>query len=357
MSNIAKLRDQYIEVNFEGQPSLEKRIQQIRKIINIVIHTRKMHLLINMKGGSGIFNNEDTRKVIDFIHKEDWSLRNRRTFIKVAVYSTEIPVEEFDLHMKILKAKDIQNVHFFGSRQAALDWLDIKTSLDDVTAFYQPIVKLTTGEIIGYEALARKIKDNNTMPTKAWLPKVLNEKDGPLMLTEKMLALASKQVRNLNDKQFISVNFEADNFNCKDLTRLLTPYVKSPFKKHLVVEICESGQLNNNCLKELEGTPIPDIRLSLDDIGSGASRFLIMAEARPYAIKLDQVVSEQLSNQDVFEFVCYFTKWAHQTGTMIVAEGVENQEIADRCIAAGIDYAQGIHFYEPAKKLISKQEK
>ena len=352
MRSSFKFYDHFIEVSFKGNTSVDQRIRQIKKIRAIVEHSRKMNLIIKMHKGSGIFDHKELSEVMESIHREDLSLRNRSLFIKVAICLIDFSLEEFELHSRMLKAKDINNIAFFEDTKTAIRWLELRTTLSDVTAFFQPIVNLETGHIVGYEALARKVVEGEIVPIKRWLPQLLNEKDGPILLTEKMISVAKGHAKKLSDGQYISVNFEVENINKQDLHRILSPCAKSTMEKRLVIELCESGKLSLESLNDISSSPIPNIRLSLDDVGAGASRLLAIAGLKPWSIKLDKAVIDNLSHDDVFSFVSYFSKWANESNIKIVAEGIETRDMADLCIKAGIGYGQGFFFYRPAPKLV-----
>ena len=85
-----------------------------------------------------------------------------------------------------------------------------------------------------------------------------------------------------------------------------------------------------------------DVKLSIDDFGTGYSSLSYLQRLPVDAIKIDQsFVSSMASSKDSETIVHSTIDLAHNLGLLVVAEGVEDQQIFDRLAALGCDLAQG----------------
>ncbi|WP_169338305.1 EAL domain-containing protein [Colwellia piezophila] len=340
-----------MKINLAGSIQLAERLSQLSKIISVVSKTRSKYLLIKILPESSLNSKEDIDKLLSKVHQEDWALRNKNIFIKIAIYSPTL--DNFNLHKKILQAKDLTNIQFFDDLKAAITWLDVQSSLEDITAYFQPIIRLNDSKVIGYEALARKVLKNKIIPIPQWLPQLFNERQGSYRLAEKMLLLAEKKSKQLSEKQYISVNFEVDEINSNKIEQLLAPFKKTKFLEKLVIEVCERGDVNINHIELIENIKKLNTRIALDDIGSGNDRLLQLLDFSPEILKLDKKVTDRMLEIKVASFISFFSSWCESNKISLLAEGIETREIAIACKRAGIKFGQGYLFGKPQAELLT----
>jgi EAL domain-containing protein (putative c-di-GMP-specific phosphodiesterase class I) len=90
------------------------------------------------------------------------------------------------------------------------------------------------------------------------------------------------------------------------------------------------------------------IRISVDDFGTGYSTLSYLCELPVDEVKLDRrLVVQILDDLRVATVVRALIALAHELGLIVVAEGVEDAEIAACLIEFGCDVAQGFHFSVP----------
>jgi EAL domain-containing protein (putative c-di-GMP-specific phosphodiesterase class I) len=350
MSNKIHIRNGYLEVNLEGSIRLDERLSQLSKIISVVSKTKSKYLLIKMLPESSLNTKEDIDKLLSKFHQEDMALRNRNIFIKVAIYSPTLDV--FKPHQKILEAKDLTNIHFFDNLKSAITWLDVQSSVENIIAYFQPIICLSDNKVIGYEALARKVVKNKIVSIHQWLPQLLNERQGGYRLTERMLALAEKKSKQLSENQYISVNFEIGEINSNSIEALLAPFNNKKFIQKLVVEVCERGDILVNHQDLIKNLKNINARIALDDVGSGNARFFEVLDFSPEIIKLDKLITDRMLEKKVSSFVSVFSAWCENNKISVLAEGIETQAIALACKQAGIKFGQGFLFGKPQAELL-----
>ena len=87
------------------------------------------------------------------------------------------------------------------------------------------------------------------------------------------------------------------------------------------------------------------IGLSIDDLGTGHSTLEALHRMPFSAVKIDRgFVGDVLTSADSFKIVRSVIELAHTMGLTSVAEGVEDQQVADRLTELGIDAMQGYCF-------------
>jgi EAL domain-containing protein (putative c-di-GMP-specific phosphodiesterase class I) len=90
------------------------------------------------------------------------------------------------------------------------------------------------------------------------------------------------------------------------------------------------------------------IEISIDDFGTGYSSLSYLKQLPVKEIKIDRsFVKDMLYDENDAVIVQTTTDLAHNLGMRVVAEGVENQEIAKRLKAMGCDAAQGYYYSRP----------
>jgi len=90
-------------------------------------------------------------------------------------------------------------------------------------------------------------------------------------------------------------------------------------------------------------------KIALDDLGSGYSSILHLADLRPDYVKLDQGLVRD-AHKDYVRAVLLraITEAAHELRILVVAEGVETEEDLKFCLDIGADLVQGYFLARPA---------
>lgn len=342
-----KVHDNFFEIHLSGDADLERRLKQIESIVDLVVKSRKTKLLVILDSNAVLQSLDHIQKAVSALQKEDWKLRNKGLFLKIAytVYKGSIVDAEFN--DRAYKSRDI-DIQGFENREEAISWLSGSSSLSNITAHYQPIVRLDDRRIVGYEALARKIVDGKVLPPREWLPSLFSEEGGSLRLTRLMLESAFNALDKISAEQYISINFEAVDLKMFAYKDLLSYYPLDKISKRLVIELAERNVINPGVLEAIEAAKQKNIRIAFDDIGAGASRFLAFVDIQPDIIKLDKAVTDRIHEKPVLDFIHIFSRFAHIYQANLLAEGVEDEDQVQACINAGIKYGQGYLFGKAA---------
>ena len=223
-----------------------------------------------------------------------------------------------------------------------------------VKAAFQPIEDLRTGEIVGYEALARLMRDDQLLPPADFLSSL--PQDALTELFRTMLGQAVSLRKSLagdDPGPYVSANVEvplvlADGFI--DLLRdVLDQHAFGP-SGALVLELLEGHAASNfpRMSERLHAIRALGIRIALDDIGSAYSSLINLRDLPVDIMKLDQSFARGLRHKPRdLHFVLSLQSLAHSIGKSLVVEGVETVEIRDALRVLGVDFRQGYGIARP----------
>ena len=215
-----------------------------------------------------------------------------------------------------------------------------------VSIALQPIVDLSTKEVIGYEALARFPGDVTITP-RQWFAEaaelgVLHE----LNMAAVRAALA--ELDQLPPDAFISINVSPETAASDELRELLGSVEGS----RVVIEITETvAQDGYEEVSEAVGVlRASGVRIALDDTGSGSVSFSSLFEVHADIIKIDIDVTRGIEADPMKQAMASALKsLADRLGAMSLAEGVETEEELELLRHLGVQAGQGYLFGRPER--------
>ena len=218
--------------------------------------------------------------------------------------------------------------------------------------YYEQQIDLETGELVGFEMLARWHSPAlGLVSPDVFIP--IAEEIGIISdLSEQLIDQALQDAREWDDKLTLSVNISPVQMRDPWFPqRLLKLLVKHNFPNHrLEIEITES------CLHEnvgmvrsmLSSLRNQGVRVSLDDFGTGYSSLSYLKDIPLSGLKIDRsFVCEIEQDDNADKLIASIVSMAHELGLHVVAEGVETKEQAARLVALKCDYLQGYYFSRP----------
>jgi PAS domain S-box-containing protein len=229
--------------------------------------------------------------------------------------------------------------------------------LGEFRVYYQPMVSLAHGNIVGFEALTRwQRADGLALPGE--FIAVADEIGVTLPVNRQLLREASKQVRQwssldgLDSGLTISANITARQFSQPNLAAevgdILDETGLNP--RSLELEITENIVMANGdqSLRVLSQLKALGVRLSIDDFGTGYSS-LSRLECFPVdTLKIDRTFVVEVDRRpETHEIVRIIVMLAHALGMQVVAEGIERQEQAFVLRQLGCEIGQGYLFAPP----------
>lgn len=234
-----------------------------------------------------------------------------------------------------------------------------------IIAYYQPIVRADSAEIIGFEALARWEHPQLGMVSPAVFIPLAEQRKVIIELGEQILGQACQFINELQTRsQFslgkrlsIHVNLSSPHFYSKKLVGYLSVLIEKYQIEpgQLVLELTESMLLGaeEETIKRMDAIKKLGIQLALDDFGTGYSSFSTLCDFPLDIVKLDQsYISTLESNDKAKTLVRSIINMSQELGLTTVAEGVETASQLRKLKVWNIDEIQGFYFYKP----MSKQE-
>lgn len=222
---------------------------------------------------------------------------------------------------------------------------------------YQPKISLTTGRIVGFEALARWQHPTKGLLSPDYFGSVFAEHELSIALGEQMIRQAAADVRSWLDQGLecgrVAVNLSSADFSDPELAprilRMLEDAGVHP--ACFEVEVTETVFLGrrtataSSILNELHKA---GVSIALDDFGTGFASLTHLKQYPVDHIKIDQSFVRNLIDDDVdAAIVTAIVTLGHAMGLHTTAEGVETIDQAQRLREAGCDFAQGRLYAEP----------
>lgn len=216
-------------------------------------------------------------------------------------------------------------------------------------AFFQPIVSLATGEIAGFEALARW---DGASPAESDSPNgTSHEALAPNMLIRASEALSAWIKKGAGRGKFVNVNLTGRDLARDDLPDLVSALVSGHgFEPgQLRLELTEQAALRDaeKALEITEALKAVGAGVILDDFGSGHSSFSWLAALPADGLKIDPELTRQLGNPRVDIILETVTLLASRLEMSATAEGIEDLKQIGLLRSLGFHYAQGFAFSRP----------
>jgi diguanylate cyclase (GGDEF)-like protein len=218
--------------------------------------------------------------------------------------------------------------------------------------FFEPQVDLRTGEIIGFEVLARwEHPLSGLIEPDRFIP--VAEEHGLIgRLSEQVILAALVQAAEWDSSIKISVNISptqlTDSWLAQRIVRLLA---EAGFPaERLVVEITESSLFADLELAKqiVTGLKNQGVRLALDDFGTGFSSLAHLRSLPFDVIKIDRSFVSTLENdRESAAIVRAVTTLADAIGVPVTVEGIEDAATHAAVAGFGCAVGQGWYFGKP----------
>ncbi|WXH26726.1 hypothetical protein WA016_00637 [Myxococcus stipitatus] len=223
-----------------------------------------------------------------------------------------------------------------------------------VSSWFQPIVDLRDGEIIGYEVLSRgqgSLESPHELFTHARTSGYTWELERACWTSA--LRSISRFPEELRRAPFffnVSPDVLSDpRFGDGSTLALLERHGLGP--RHLVLEITEKAVIEDGALLQrlTRECSAQGFGLALDDFGAGHSGLVTLVHCLPRFIKLDQALVRDIHQHDYRQhLVKSLVAFASSVDAILIAEGVETWEEMTVLLRLGIRHAQGYLLARPS---------
>ena len=241
---------------------------------------------------------------------------------------------------------------------------DLKAAVErqEWKIYYQPILSLATGEVVGVEALVRWLHPRRGIvsPTE-FIP--LAEETGLIFpIGEYVLQAACAQVKawhkDGHSRLWVSVNISARQFQDQNLLNMVQQtLIKTGLQSEaLRLEVTESVAMKDltHSIKTLKDLSTLGVHACLDDFGNGYSSLGYLNRLPLKVLKIDRSFIQDLEVDKSGEAITSaIISMGHTLDLEVVAEGVENEGQLAFLRSKLCDKVQGFLFSQPvpAEKL------
>lgn len=322
--------------NFASSEALVARVEEIVGAFERTIHLHSADSVITVGASVGV------------------------TLVEQADLEIDRIIAQADTAMYRAKASREQSFYFFekgmdeAAAQRAKTERDLREAIrsDRIEPFYQPLIELSTGKLLGYEALARwRCEDGSIRNPDEFIP--IAEECGVIGdIYFRLLAKAALEARQWADDCFLSINLSPLQFTDPWLVErtLQALHIAGLPPGRLEVEITESALVSE---LETARTVITNfksqgIKVSLDDFGTGYSSLRHLSELAFDKLKIDRsFITDIATNPDSQTIVQAVTSMAHHLGLKVTVEGVETVASERSVRGFGCDVGQGFLYGKP----------
>lgn len=219
--------------------------------------------------------------------------------------------------------------------------------------FYQPIVDLPSGRIVGFEMLARWRRADGTMGEPSRFIPIMEECGLIDELMLQLLEQACIDAESWSPELTIAINLSPVQFRDPWLAeKILSVLTRQGFPAgRICFEITENALIADSTAARriIESLKNQGVGLALDDFGTGFSSIQHLRMLPFDKLKIDRsFVHNADTDEAAYQMVAGIIRLAEGLKLSVVAEGVETASVQDTLKALGCQYAQGYLFGKPA---------
>ena len=257
----------------------------------------------------------------------------------------------YEVFDKLMHARAISLLQLESDLRRAVEFAEFEL-------FYQPIVKLETGKISGFEALLRWRHPVRGIVSPLEFITVAEETGliipiGTWVLRQACQQLSKWQAEYHTDVPLtMSVNLSAKQFRQTDLVdqvkRILRETKLSPECLRLEITesvVMEDAEVATAMLRQLRSL---NVQLSIDDFGTGYSSLSYLHRFPINILKIDRsFIGRMCQEEESLGIVETIVILASKLKMRVVAEGIETPEQWTMLRDLRCEYGQGFLFSEP----------
>ena len=288
--------------------------------------------------------------------------------IGVALMQSEQDAEELfrNAQFAVKQAKQSGKPQIYEPKEASLARrrFSIETELrralekDQLTLRYQPLIDLKSGEVSGFEALARWTHpDRGEISPSEFIP-VAEESGMILQLGRWAMDKATRTLADWDQDNgaqlplYVAVNLSAIQVARDDIAGVVGSALRSSglSGERLTLELTESSIVQDpgRATRVFDALKALDATVAMDDFGTGYSSLAYLQRLPIDVLKIDKsFVSGMMVDPDAVAIVRAVLSLAEALGMSTTAEGIETVELATTLATLGCSSGQGFYFARP----------
>ena len=229
---------------------------------------------------------------------------------------------------------------------------------DQLKLFYQPLINLKSGEVAGFEALARwQHEDRGEISPTEFIP-VAEESGLILQLGRWAMDKAAQTIAAWDQEMggalplYVGVNLSAIQVARDNVAEVVESALRSAGLNgnRLTLELTESSIVQDpaRAMRVFEALKALDATVAMDDFGTGYSSLAYLQRLPIDVLKIDKsFVTGMMRDPDSVAIVRAVLSLADALGMSTTAEGIETVELATTLATLGCASGQGYYFAKP----------
>jgi diguanylate cyclase (GGDEF)-like protein len=230
-----------------------------------------------------------------------------------------------------------------------------------INPHYQPVVRIDTREIVGFEALCRMTTPSGEIIAAAHFQEATKDAHVAAELTQQMLTRVARDMRSWLDAglplQHVGINLSAADFrggSLKDKISQAFGEAGVPLN-HIILEVTESvylGQRDHVVATEIKALRADGLKVALDDFGTGFASLTHLLTMPVDILKIDKSFVDRMEPGDAGLFIVEgLIGIANNLDVRVVAEGIEAEAQAEQLQRLGCKLGQGYLFSRAVDRL------
>ena len=233
---------------------------------------------------------------------------------------------------------------------------DLRSSLQnqELRMFYQPVIEVSSGSIVGYEGLLRWQHRSRGLISPGDFLQLAEDTGLILRIGDWVLGAVCRwgALSPLARGRTVSVNLSTRQFADPKLvdivSRALADSGLAPERLELEVSEATAMQHSEPALQTLKKLRSLGVSLVIDDFGTSYSSLVNLKRYPVHKLKIDKsLIGAVPGDPDSGDIVIAIVDLAHALGLKVVADGVETEAQERLLHECGCDYLQGFKSGEP----------
>lgn len=232
---------------------------------------------------------------------------------------------------------------------AGLGDFDRFLSSEHLRPAYQPIVDLTSGELVAFEALARWPTVPGATPDAVFAAARLAGRTAELDWACRLSALSGALEHRLGRDHVLFVNVEPEALGVSAPGDGRTVLEAARRNLRVMLELTERSLVRRpaDLLRLVAWARAQGWGIALDDVGAEPASLALLPFLAPDVVKLDMTLVRHRPTPDQAAIMAAVMSHSEQTGATILAEGIETDANLDQALALGATLGQGWAFGRP----------
>ncbi|MEP7113031.1 MAG: EAL domain-containing protein [Ilumatobacteraceae bacterium] len=222
-------------------------------------------------------------------------------------------------------------------------------SVDELHPAYQPIVDLSNGDVVAYEALARWPNLPDATPDVVFAAARASGRTCELDWACRLAAINDALAFGLGRRHVLFMNVEPEVLGTPPPPGAQASVAAAQTKLRMMIELTERSLTSNpaELIRTVDWARSNGWGIALDDVGAEPASLALLPFLAPDVIKLDITLVTQRPNPDQAAIMAAVMAHSERTGAIILAEGVETPAHLDQALALGATLGQGWMFGRP----------